>query len=781
MIGLRSLIDSMKTRTGSWMRAMTGRERLEAEMTEELANHVESLAADLMREGYSPEEAARRARIALGPAVMHKEGMRASLGLQWADELRADLRYALRMLGKSPGFTAVAALSLALAIGANTTIFSVAKQLLYERLDVPRAADLRLLSWIGTKDHVAVHHIHGDYYQQPGGMVTSSVFSYPGYQQLRSQSNVLGDLFAFKNTYMNVTIRMQAERVQVEMVSGNYYAVLGVRPQLGRLIQASDDAAPGQGAVVVISDELWDRAYNRSPAVLGETIKVNDAPLTIIGVNPRGFTGAKNVQRSAELFIPIAMQPLVQPRSGGGSYLNNPEQWWVNVMGRAQPGVSDTAAQAVLDGKLSGIVRATMTVRAGDDLPRVQVKDGSRGLFEQGQFFAKPMAVLMTLVGMVLLLACANVANLMLARGAQRQREMSVRLALGAGRGRILRQMLVESLLLAGMGGAGGLLMAYLGRNVIPAMTATAWDGANFHVHFDWRVFAFTAMVTMATGLLFGLAPALAATRVEVTHGLKEAAQTTTRQRKGMGSKTLVGFQIALSTLLVIGAGLFLRTLAGLTNVPVGFRTDHLILSEIDSPENRYPAGKDIQLHERLERALAAVPGVDAVSPAANSYLSNDLSATDFLPEGESYDKSKPQEEDYNVVGDNFFETMGIPIIAGRGLSAQDTQSSLKVAVINQSLARKRFPGQNPIGKRFSINGHDSDGHGGQLAADWIEIVGVCGDTRYANLREPPPPQFFLPYVQQTEVGGMDCRDPYSHGRERDPAGAAARGAGHRP
>ena len=751
----------------SWLRATAGRKRVEAEMESELAAHVAARAADLVRSGFSSTEAERRARIELGNPITHKENMRGSLGMLWGDELVADLRYAARMLRKSPGFTLVATLSLALAIGANTTIFSVAKQLLYERLAVPHAADLRLLSWTGTKDHVAVHHVHGDYDQLPGGAVSSSVFSYPAYQQLRAGKPVLGDLIAFQRMYMNATIDGHAQRVQAELVSGNYYAVLGVRMQVGRPIQPSDDQVAGRGAVAIISDGLWERQFGRSPSVVGETIKLNDVPLTIIGVNPGGFTGAKDVQLSPDVLIPVSMQPLVHPitvkaarmANGGQSYpdaLADPDYWWLNIMGRAQPGVTDAGAQATLDGELSAFVRSAMPVHAGDDLPRVQVRDGSRGLFEQGQLFAKPMTVLMILVAFVLLLACANVANLMLARGAQRQREMSVRLALGAGRARILRQMVVESLLLAALGGAGGLLMGYLGRNIIPKMTKIAWDNKSFQIHFDWRVFAFTATVTLLTGLLFGLAPALAATRAEVAHGLKESAQTSTRRRKGMGGRALVVFQIALSALLIIGAGLFLRTLAGLNAIQVGFRTDHLILSEIDPPPFHYPAGQDILLHQRLERALSAVPGVDAVSPAANSYLSEDLSLTDFLPEGVSYDKSKSQEETYNVVGNRFFATLGIPMIAGRAFGEQDTATSPKVGVINQSLARLRFPGQNPIGKRFTVNGHDSDGHGGKLATDWIEIVGVCGDTRYMNLRDAPPPQFFLPYVQQSEVGGMD-------------------------
>ena len=752
---VQSFLERMMARAKSWVRGVVGRGRLEAEMDAELAHHVEKLTVDLMRDGYAPEEAARRARIALGAAMVHKEGMRASLGLRWWDELGADLRYAARMLRKSPGFTVVAALSLSLAIGANTAIFSVAKQLLYERLAVPHAADLRLLSWTGTEDHVAVHHVWGDWDPLPGGRVASTVFSYPVYQQLLAQNRVLDDLFAFKRMGMLATIRGDGQKVRAEMVSGNYFAALGVQAQLGRAIEPADDAAPGQGAVAVISDAMWDRVFARSPAVLGQTIKLNNIALVIVGVGPKGFTGARDVHQQVDFFVPLAMQPLLVPHPGSGSLFADSGRWWVNVMGRARPGVNDRSAQAALDGELAAIVRGTMPVRANEDLPRMDLRDGSRGLFVEQKTFGQPLAVLMTLVGFVLLLACANIANLMLARGSQRQREMSVRLALGAGRARILRQMLVESLLLAGLGGGGGLLMGYLGRNVIPNMTENAWERSDFQIQFDWRVFAFAAGITILTGLLFGMAPALAATRAEVTHGLKETTQTTTRRRKGTGGKALVGFQIALSTLLVIGAGLFLRTLAGLSSVNLGFRPDHLLLAEIDPPPGRYPAGKDVALHQRIEQAFASVPGVTSVAAAEDVYIAEDRSATDFLPAGESYKANNNQEENYNLVGNQFFKTLGIPILAGRAFGEQDTQSSPKVAVINQSLARSRFPGQNPIGKRFVTDPHDSDGGGGGLSQNSIEIVGVCGDTRYMNLRSEPPPQFFLPYVQQASAGGL--------------------------
>ena len=754
-MSLRSVFVRIVEQPKSWLRAVLQRNRLEAEMEAELAAHLDALTADLTRAGHSPQEAWRRARISLGAATVVKEGMRASLGLRWWDALCADLRYGSRMLRKSPGFTLVATLSLALAIGANTTIFSVAKQLLYERLAVPNAANLRLLSWTGTEKHVAVHDIWGDYDPLPGGLRASTAFSYPAYQQLRSQNRVLGDLFAFKSREMNATIRGEAQRVQTEMVSGNYYADLDVKPQLGRAIQPSDDLVPGQSPVAVISDGFWERQFTRSTVVLGQVIKINNAPVTIVGVNPKGFTGAKNVQQSPDVFVPLAMQPLLAPHSETGSLLADTRQWWVNVMGRIKPGVSDATAQSALNGQLSAIVRGTMPVRANEDLPRMVLRDGSRGLFEQQAQFARPMAVLLTLVGFVLLLACANIANLMLARGSQRQREMSVRLALGAGRARIMRQMLVESLLLAVIGGAGGLFIGYLGRNVIPKMTENAWERSDFQIHFDWRVFAFTASVTIVTGLLFGMAPAMAAARAEVTHGLKEAAQTTTRRRKGMGGKALVGFQIALSTLLVIGAGLFLRTLGLLSIVDVGFRTDHLLLMEINPPAKAYPPGKDVLLHQKLEQAFTAVPGVDSTAASWNAYLSDDRDSTDFLPQGVRIDPSKKQSEYFNSVGVRFFETLGIPIIAGRAFGAQDTATSQKVAIINQSLARSRFPGQNPIGKMFSTSSHDADGHASTTGDEWIQIVGVCADTRYANLRDEPPPQFILPFVQQTQIGGM--------------------------
>ncbi len=620
--------------------------------------------------------------------------------------LPLDLVLAARLLRKNPGFTLVAVVSLALAIGANTTIFSVGKQLLFDRLDVPHSSSLRLLA---TTD-----------------------FSYPVYEHLRAQNTVLGDLLAFHATAANATVGDNAERVLLHEVSGNYYEVLGVRAQIGREIRPSDDM-PGSVAVAMISDGFWNREFERSPAAIGRSITINDVPVTIIGVNPEGFTGAGSTlpSETPAIIVTLAKATLVTPASNGRNWLADPAAGGLIVLGRAKPGVSDSAAQAALDTQFSAIVRTLLPIHAGDAVPRLTLRDGSRGLFAQQQVFATPIAVLMIFLGLVLLLACANIASLMLARGARRQREMSLRLVLGAGRARILRQMLIESLLLAAIGGAAGLALAYVGRGALTQFTP----------HFDWQVFGFTALISIATGLLFGLTPALAAMHAEIADSVKGGAGI---------AKSVVAFQIALATFLIIGAGLFVRSLAGLTAVNPGFRTDHLLLAQVVLPQNRYPAGANVAFHQRLEQAIANIPGVVSVSGAEAPYLSSEQLQTTVLPEGEALDAGRNQTEPYNAVGIHFFDTLSIPLVAGRAFGANDTATSPKVGVINQRLAAKRFPNQNPIGRRIALGMYA--GYGDVLTTGPIEIVGVCGDTLYDDLHGAAPPQLFVPYVQQTQV-----------------------------
>lgn len=749
---------SARSRFVTWWKAAFRSSELDRQVSEELQFHIESYAEDLTRSGMSCQEARRRARAELGSLAAGGENCRAAWGTCFFDELSGDLRYALRALTKSPGFAAIAIGSLTLGIGANTAIFSLAKQLLYDRLDVPHADQLRLLEWTGD-NRVAVLSFLDSVKTNAQG-ITAASFSWPVYRELRSHHPAMKDLFAFRDFQANATIRGSARQVRAVMVSGNYYTALNVRPQFGRPIEALDDAERGAGAVAIISNDLWERDFGRSPSVLGQTIRVNQTPLTIIGVNPPGFTGTASVQRSPDVFVPLAMQPKVYALGGSTSAFSNSDFWWLQIMGRIEPGAKGTTAQAALDVALASAVRGTMQVQPGDTMPRLILADGNRGL-HQIDGIKKPISVLMAMVVLVLMLACANIANLLLARAADRKREMSVRLAIGAGRGRIFRQLLTESLLVAALGGACGLILGYFGRNVFPNLYLNSLQGRIIDVHLDLGVFAFVAALTMLTGLGFGVAPAWAATRAETATTLKENAQTSTR-RGGLGAKPLVAFQLALSTLLIVSAGLFLRTVLALTSVDLGFRPDHLLLFDVSSTPQQDTPKKQAQLYLSLEHDFSNVPGIEAATVMSVPYVADYTLTTFFVTRQEAAHPGRPGGAWFTEVGNNFFQTMGIRILAGRGFEPQDRENSPPVAVINESLANARFAHENAIGKFFRF--------GIPLEDKWVQVVGICADTRYTTLRESAPPQFFVPYSQRPEEAGGFRQMHYALRTDMQPA-----------
>jgi predicted permease len=733
----------------SWVRAVVSRlaamfrrRALDREMDEELRSHLEFAAEENRRRGMNDEEARRKAMRDFGGVTQVRETVRLREGVLWVENLRRDVAYALRMLKKSPGFAAIAIGSLALGIGANTAIFSIAKQALLDRLNVPHAGELRLFAWRSKRDS-AVHSSWGNWDKTANG-VTSTSFSYPVYQLLRKQNHELADLFAFKNLgRVNVTVDGEAEVVQGDLVSGNFYQQMEVQPQLGRAIGPADDDKPGGSPVAVISDGYWTRRFNRSTSVIGKTILVNLVNVTVVGVNPRGFTGAKGTQSSPEIFLPFSMQPLVYPYRTEASLLTSDKVWWMQIMARAKPGVDEAKARAALDVALKSAVRATMTVKPEESVPDLLLTDGSRGMNEASRQMGRPLFVLMSLVGLVVLLACANMANLLLARSSARQREMSVRMALGAGRARILRQVLTESLLLAVLGGLVGLVVGYFGRNAILAMFSSPADPMELQGSFSWGVFGFNAALSVVTGILFGVGPAVQATRTQVTSTLKDAAQTTTRRRKGFAGRAIVGFQVALSTLLVVVAGVFLRTIINLSRVDPGFDPRNIVLFELRPPVSEYPDAKEAVLFRQIIERLSAVPGVVSVSPTSVAPLSHSYENDDFTPVGR---KQGHDDSVYNsTVGDEYFATFRIPMVAGRGFAETDTETSPKVAVVNQALVKQFFPNQNPIGKSFTT----SDIKDKKLV---YQIVGVCADTRYGSLREDPPPIFYLDYRQSPEI-----------------------------
>ena len=679
-----------------------------------------------------------------GGVTQVRETVRMREGLPFFENLSRDLGYALRMLRKSPGFAAIAIGSLALGIGANTAIFSIAKQVLLDRLNVPHPAELRLFAWRSARKSV-VHSSWGDWDKTSNG-VTSTSFSYPVYQLMRKQNHQLADLFAFKNLgRMNVTVDGEAEVVQGDLVSGNFYQQMGVEPQLGRAIGPADDEKPGASPVATISDGYWTRRFNRSPAVIGKTILVNLVNVTVVGVNPKAFTGAKGAQSSPEIFLPFSMQPLIQPDSRETSLLTSDRLWWVQIMARAKPGVDEGKARAALDVALKSAVRATMTVKPDESVPDLILTDGSRGMNEASRQMSRPLCVLMSLVGLVVLLACANMANLLLARSAARQREMSVRMALGAGRPRILRQVLTESLLLAVLGGLVGLLVGYFGRNAILAMLSSPAEPTVLPAGLDWRVFAFNAALSLATGILFGVAPAWQATRTQVSSALKDNAQTTTRRRRGMANRAIVGFQVALSTLLVVVAGFFLRTVINLNRVDPGFDPRNIVLFELRPPQTEYPGAKEAALFRQIVERLSAVPGVESVSPTSVAPLSRSYESDDFVPVGVKAAPGTEQDADNTTVGDRYFATFRIPMVAGRDFAPTDTETSSRVAIVNRALVKQFFPNVDPVGKSFTTSGPKDQ----KLV---YQIVGVCADTRYGSLREDPPPVFYLDYRQAPEI-----------------------------
>ncbi len=735
---------SLRSRILTWWRAVTRSAQLDAQVEEELRFHIESYAEDLMRSGLPRHEAMRRARAELGSIAARKENCRAAWGTRIFDELGGDLRFAMRMLARSPGLAAIAIGSLALGIGANTVIFTAAQHMLLDRLNVPHPEQLRLLWWSQPKDG-AVEDTWGEFDPDPGGGQRSTSFSYPVYRQLRQSNRDLQDLLAFKPLdRQTVTVNGHAEAVGAEMVSGNYFQTLGILPQLGRVIQDSDDGAPGSSPVVVISDRFWTRHFARSPDAIGKAILVNMVPLTIIGVSPAGFSGAYSAQGTPDIFLPFSMQPTVAPQDigmpGGPSLLTNMDLWWVLVMGRANPVNSDRSAEAALNVDLNAAVRATMPAKTAKPMPRLILLDGSRGQNPAAGGLSKPIYVLMGLSGFVLLLACANLANLLLARAGARQREVSVRVALGASRRRILRQMLTESLTLSLLGGAAGLLLAYLVRDAIPHLLSSSWAPPAFSARFDWRILSFATAVSILTGLVFGLAPAWESARVEISSGLKDSARTASHRRRGLAGKAIVVIQVALSMLLVVGAGLFVQTLSQLGRARLGFQPDHLLLFGIEPPQTSYPGAKTTPLYRQIEEKLTAIPGVQSVTLTGLPLIAGNVSVHSFIPEGRQRKPEGNPSALSNDVGRTFFPTFAIPIIAGRAFDATDTETSVKVAVINESLAKKYFAGRSPVGRTFEFGGNNPIR---------LQIVGVCADAKYDSLRKPPEPTFYTPYWEE--------------------------------
>src|SRR5262245_21633721 len=731
-------------RFSSLWRNLFHKSRKEKELNEEIDAYLEMLVDQKVSEGLDPAEAPRVALIELGGREQVKEKVREVSGGNHLETCWQDIRYALRMLRRSPGFASVAVLLLALGIGANTAIFSVVDAVLLKRLPVKEPEQLVLLS-------------HTDSSRD------RNTFLYESYERFLDHDQTLSGVLAYYPLRLTVSVDGQPEpALNGQCVTGNYYAVLGVNAALGRTIAPEDDRKLGAHPVCVISDSYWQRRFGRDPGVVGKTIHLSGYPFTIIGVSQAEFFGAE-VGSSMDISVPVTMREQVMPGTGFWNDLVNR----FRIMGRLRPGATIEQAQASL-GLLYQQFMADRAAQFSSDWKgkfgdysvllkeRLIVASGGKGQSALRQQFSQPLFVLMSVVALVLLIACANVAGLLLARGVARRKEMAVRLALGAGRMRLVRQLLTESALLAALGGLLGLLFAWWGTGLLLPLLAQREIPLQLSLNPDFRLFSFTVTVAVLTGVLFGLAPAWLATRVELQTALKQDAPGMSGRTAWLSfGQVFVIAQVALSLLLLVGAGLFVRSLRKLQQVDTGYARENALVMKLEPIHSDDKGNYRLQLaalYDELLRRVEALPGVRQASLVGYSPISR----SEWLTMGETPDQSSriyivgnpPQSEEemkihWMQVYPHSFATLGIPLMAGRDFREQDSWGSQEVAVINESMARRFFGGDNPIGRRFGFGRPEN-------AGNILEIIGVVKDAKYLSLREPGRPMFYRAFAQAT-------------------------------
>ena len=666
-----------------------------------------------------------------------------------------DLRQAARMLLQAKGWTTVVVLSLALGIGANTALFSAINGLLLKTIPVRDPDALVRLKWAGKNDMVTSSSDYGFSADDESGGRTRSTFSYPMFKQFVADNRTMTDLFACAPFgRVSIAVDGQAEIGTAFISTGNYYRVLGVNAMSGRTLVPEDDQ-PSAPPVAVVSARYWRSRFGSDPKAVGKVIRINNVPVTIVGILPPEFTGVQQaVSDGHDIGVPLALDgqlstgPAVQ-----SARLNQPTYWWLQVMGRLKPGATAAQVQGNLQGVFQATARAglreylssltdsergTMRNRNRSEVPHLRVSSGARGVYDVNTTDRRGVAILSVVVVLVLLIVCANVANLLLSRAAGRRKEISVRLSLGATRMRLIRQLLTESLLLASIGGALGIIVGYWGQRLLPGPAGQATP-------IDWRVLAFVLVVTGITGLVFGVAPALRATGISLNTALKENSRSVVGSHSVL-SRLLLVAQVAISLALLVGAGLFLRTLQNLRHVDVGFNPQNLVLFRVNPQLNRYDDQRTRALYDQLMERLGAVPGVKAVTGSTPALLSGSVNSTSIFVQGRTY---APDERDNSinrlVVAPGFFDVMGIPLLTGRAFTARDDDKAPKVVVVNDTAVRKYFGGENPIGRRFGSSPEEN--------AE-LEIVGVVRDTKYDTVRDQAPPTMYVPY-RQTRTGGL--------------------------
>jgi predicted permease len=642
------------------------------------------------------------------------------------EALLQDLRYAFRALRSSPGFAAVAILSLALGIGANTAIFSLIDSVILKTLPVSHPE--QLVQVVVGKD--------------------SGSFTNPIWEQVCDRQDVFSGIFAYSIQRFNLAAGGEARFAQANFVSGQFFDTLGLHAATGRGLSVSDDRR-GCPGTAVLSYGFWQKQYAGRADVVGKNISLDNHPFEIVGVLEPGFTGV-DVGNSIDVYVPICTEKIIR---GETSMLDHRSAWWLRLIGRPKAGISASQATARLETLSPQIFDATVPPnwkpedQVGYRKYTLNTQPAATGLSNIRRQYEQALMVLMAITGVVLLIACANVANLLLARSAARQREIAIRMALGSGRGRLIRQLLTESLVLSLTGAALGILFAQWGTRLLVGFLSSSRNTVFLDLTVDARVLAFTAAVAILTGLLFGLAPAWRGTRVNPQSAMKANARGVIEGSKfGLG-KALVVLQVALSLVLIVGAGLMLKTFFKLETLDSGFEREHILLASVDLRNGHYPVERRSAAYREMLDHLRALPGVRSASDSEMTPISGSLWNQYVQIEGYAPKGRLDNVVDLNEVSEGFFETLGTSLVAGRDFEAKDTQQSPAVAIINQTMAKKFFAGENPIGRRFRMEN-------GNKLGDPVEIVGVVKDAKYESLREEAPPTAYL-YMSQRA-------DPYT-------------------
>ncbi len=706
----------------------------EQDLYRELRAHLELEAEEQRDSGLTPEQARDAARRAFGNVTFVQEEVRRMWGWIFFERFLQDLRYAARILRKNPGFTAVAVVSLGLGIGANTSVFSIADALLLKALPVSHPEQLRILTWIRQGNGPIGLDSHSGYsLEDEQGRQVDGSFSYPAYQLFRRDLPQFSDLIAFAPNQFNVTAAGTTDSAYGQYVSGNYFTGLGAQALLGRPILPEDDA-PGRPGVAVLTHAYWSSRFSLDPGILNRVIVVNRQSVTVVGVMPPSFQGAWP-GRSIGLFVPMSMVPATSPPYYG---LAEPQNWWVQIFGRLKPGVSDPAASAAVRATLAHHIESyTGSTLPATSRPQIVLEPGSRGVGLLRSQTRKAVYILAAISSLVLLIACVNLANLLLARYAARSREIATRLSIGASRGRLVWQMLAECLLLAAASALSGLLLARpLSALLLHFFSGTSTLG--IEPHLDARALAFAFSVSIVTALLFGTMPAWRATQVNIGRGLKEGALSGRGPRLPFHGN-LVSIQIALSLLLLVGTGLFLRTLMRLAAVDLGFETGNLLTFQTDPGRSGYRSDQSGPLYRRLEERIAAIPGVEAVGISQLPLIGGVVTNGSVRLPGDDQRKRTW----FLDCSDSFLSTMKIPIVSGRGLSHADFDLPIRSAVVNETFVKRYLAGANAVGQVFYPPDWEQNGRGPAP----IAIVGVARDAHYRGVRDEVPPTAYLPYA----------------------------------